>query len=77
MTPKSVILSPGNSEECKFDILPNDEGPFEYKIIISTKEKTYRIKIIGKIILILFYIYTTNIIIIFFFQYFLIILYRY
>lgn len=47
-TPKPVILSPGTSRVCKFDILPYDEGPFEYRLIISTKEKTYRIKIIGK-----------------------------
>ncbi|ORX52588.1 hypothetical protein BCR36DRAFT_411476 [Piromyces finnis] len=47
MAPKSVILPPGKSEECKFDILPNDEGQFEYRLVISTKEKTYRIKIIG------------------------------
>ncbi|ORX82149.1 hypothetical protein BCR32DRAFT_195791, partial [Anaeromyces robustus] len=47
MTPKPVILLPGKSEICKFDIIPNDEGPFEYRLIISTKEKTYKIKIIG------------------------------
>jgi len=47
MAPKSVILPPGKSETCKFDVLPNDEGPFEYNLIISTKEKTYKLKIIG------------------------------
>jgi len=45
--PKSIVLPPGNSHKCKFDIIPYDEGPFEYRLIISTKEKIYRIKIKG------------------------------
>ncbi|KAL6613682.1 hypothetical protein LY90DRAFT_678290 [Neocallimastix californiae] len=47
LVPRSVVLLPGTSHNCKFDILLNEIGPFEFRLIISTIEKTYKIKIKG------------------------------